>query len=73
MESEKQMNTHMKSRMRPINGESNWWLPVGRGIEGWAKWAKGNGRDRLPVTEWISQWNKRHSIENMVNDTVIVL
>jgi len=26
-------------------------LPEGRGVGRWAKWVKGNRRDRLPVTE----------------------
>ena len=42
-------------------------------VVGWAKWVKRSGRYRLPVTEQISQGNKRHSIGNIVNGIVIAL
>ena len=34
---------------------------------------KGSGRSRLPVMEWISNGNKRHSIRNVVNDIVMAI
>ena len=50
-------------------------MVVARGEEvgGWAKWVKGSGRYRLPVMEWVSHENRRHSMENTVDDTVIAL
>lgn len=39
----------------------------------WVGWVKENERYRLPVTEGVSQGNKRHSRENVVNDTVMAL
>lgn len=44
----------------------------GRGGE-WAKWMKGRRRHRLLVMASISHRNKRHSIRNTVNDTIIAL
>lgn len=35
------------------------------------KMVKGCGRYRLPVTEGVSHWSKRHSIKNILSDTVI--
>lgn len=50
----KQMNKQRKSRIRAINTENKLMVARGKGRGGWAKWMKGNGRNRLPVMEWIS-------------------
>ena len=44
-----------------------------KGIWIWAGWVKGSRRYRFPVIEGISYRDRRHSIGNIVNDTVIVL
>ena len=49
--------------------KTNWWLQGW----GWAKWVKESGRYRLPIMEWVSHWNKRHSTGNIVNSIVIAL
>lgn len=42
-------------------------MPERRGVGGWAKRVKADGRYRLPVTEQISHRDKRYSIRNTVN------
>ena len=39
----------------------------------WTKWVKRSGRYRLPVMGGVSHKNKRHSIGNIVNETVIAM
>lgn len=46
---------------------------IGKGTAKWAKWVKGSGGYRLPVTEYINHETKKHSVENIVNDIVITL
>ena len=60
-------NKQTKDKNRPINTENK--LIVARREEGggMAKWVKGSETYRLPVMEWVSQGNKRHSIGNIVN------
>ena len=60
--------------MRPINAENKMMIVTGKlGVRGWAKWVKGTGRYRLPVTKGKSHGNKRYIIGIIVNDIVIAL
>jgi len=49
VESKKQLNKKMKSRIRPTNTENKWMVTRGNG--GAAKWMKESRRYRFPVME----------------------
>ena len=45
------MNKQTNSRIRPINTENKLTVARWKGVRGWTKKIKGNGRYRLPVME----------------------
>lgn len=62
----------MKSRISPVNTENK--LMNARGEEGGGMGKMGEGETEIQASSCgLSHWDKRHSIRERVNDTVIAL